>query len=1036
MKKTIHLFWLLGLIIFLPLAMRAQEELEPYTYFENFETRELLAWASYPLWQDTAFDPNFRVNTMVPGDSNISIVERVTPYSNVDTYAGAQKKLDMYLIPGSVIRLRYYLKTQLSAEFLKVRLAAGPEGALDLTVRFPVTNRWTWLETAYDDFVKDYPRLREKRIKVNALAVLAKFPKADPAMPIYFGLDDISVKGARSVHFRFTSPVMYKLAEWKPYISQKHYRAGDTLAIRGSWPLAATRVKLDIAPYTDPSRKVLQTELAAGGKEWTKSIPLRFPLGLYQGTLKAFQGERKLSETEFTFVVAPEEIGGRHPRIWFDAAEKKEFLERFRAPRFKSLAEEIRKQAGESREKNRIEKLVFDIDQFPDDEPLIGNVPRSIYSWSERINGWQTSVFSNAEAYGLLQDRAAGVYAKDYLVKVCSFPFWVHPWFEKRGQHIYYPVGLLGAKFAIAYDLLYDLMTPAERGQVREALMRNIVVPAHQGYVVGNTVSTNTSNWVGHVTGGSVLCQAAMYGDGPEVALPEPYFSGVVFKHFEQIERSSGRDGGYGEGWGYYAFSMSSWAESIPAFRKVFHIDMTGRIDGSYTEAIWGGLVQDKKFFYYGDSSGDLSPIFSWAWLLEKNRDPLLAWFYFHLKKDETMMDVLHPVEKISRRDPFQENPDRVYRDVGTTVFKSGWSKEDFSFSLRTGAFFNHQHLDQGTFWLADRGNIFIGERHGSTYYDDPFYQSNYTQPVGHSTILIDGNGQSQRVGDPLEFAEGFGDHAFIGHFLDGADTAFSSGDIGRLYWGKVKELQRNVLFLKPRTLLMLDTVIPAENDVDVTLLYQTEFLKDIRAGAGESTITKNGTALHIVHLYPRNSAARAVETPHYIGTLKNVPLEREGMLTLTARTDKKPLVMANLLTTSADSAGIQWQSGEGCMNGRMGSREVAFSTEPGKMFACGGIKTDALAVSVDGNRWFAALCRRLEKDGKAVFTAERPVTCENSENGFAYFAASSTPVLIAIPGRPSAVKINGKAVRFTFLEKEGAIRVALDPGTGRVEVK
>ena len=91
--------------------------------------------------------------------------------------------------------------------------------------------------------------------------------------------------------------------------------AGDTLAIRGSWPLAATRVKLDIAPYTDPSRKVLQTELAAGGKEWTKSIPLRFPLGLYQGTLKAFQGERKLSETEFTFVVAPEEIGGRHPRI-------------------------------------------------------------------------------------------------------------------------------------------------------------------------------------------------------------------------------------------------------------------------------------------------------------------------------------------------------------------------------------------------------------------------------------------------------------------------------------------------------------------------------------------------------------------------------------------------------------------------------------------------------------------------------------------------------------------------------------------------
>jgi hypothetical protein len=34
----------------------------------------------------------------VPGDPNISIVQRVTPYTQVDNYAGAQKLLDMVFL--------------------------------------------------------------------------------------------------------------------------------------------------------------------------------------------------------------------------------------------------------------------------------------------------------------------------------------------------------------------------------------------------------------------------------------------------------------------------------------------------------------------------------------------------------------------------------------------------------------------------------------------------------------------------------------------------------------------------------------------------------------------------------------------------------------------------------------------------------------------------------------------------------------------------------------------------------------------------
>ena len=97
-------------------AAYSDTALEQYTYSQDFETGELSAWASYPFWQDTAYDPNFRVNTIVPGDPNISIEQTVTPYTNVDNYAGAQKLFDMYMIPGSSITLRYYIKTNFAIE--------------------------------------------------------------------------------------------------------------------------------------------------------------------------------------------------------------------------------------------------------------------------------------------------------------------------------------------------------------------------------------------------------------------------------------------------------------------------------------------------------------------------------------------------------------------------------------------------------------------------------------------------------------------------------------------------------------------------------------------------------------------------------------------------------------------------------------------------------------------------------------------------------------------------------------------------------
>ena len=734
----------------------------------------------------------------------------------------------------------------------------------------------------------------------------------------------------------------------------------------------------------------------------------------------SLHGKEKIAATEFTIFIDPPKLAGIHPRLQYNAATLGAVKARLAEGRFKAVREDLVKRAKDSRAASPVDKLVFDVDCFPEDEPLIGNVPVSLPGWSGgRLRFWRNSLNANGLAFSLLGDEEAGQYAKDYLVKLCQFPFWVHPWWEKRGQHTYYPVGELTMEAAFVYDSVYNLMSEAERKIVRDGMFRNMVVACQRGYVEDNLVTNDTSNWVAHVTSGSLLAQAAMFDDGPGERPVEPYLTGTIFKLHDLIQKAIGRDGGYGESAGYCYFTMQSLSKSLPALDNVFQLDLSGNLNLSYTDMFWAGLLKRKYFFYFGDSgaSGAMRPMTSWTWLLAKDRDPKLAWLFQHLKEGDTLMDVLHNSDGIPAQDPFAENPVRCFKDLGTTVFKSGWEDDDFVFVLRTGAFFNHQHLDQGTFWLADKGDIFIEERHGSSYYEDPFYQSHYTQPVAHSTVLIDHNEQSQRVGDPLRFAEGFEDHAFIANFLDGKDAAFVSGDIGRLYWGKVNGLQRNVLYLKPRTVLMLDTVVPAEKDVDVTVLYQPGHLKDIQAEAKASRITKAKATLEIRHLYPENMAVKAEKTPIYINTLlRESPLEAEGMLTATARTQGLPLVVANLLSTDAGS--LKTTAGAGHVAGNQAGKDFAFSTNPGGAYKVGGIDTDALAITWTGDSTFAALCTTLSRDGALLVRSDEPITCELSKRSVKYSLAKPATVSIGIAGAPGKVSLNGAPAKGAKYDK------------------
>ncbi|WP_257657129.1 heparinase II/III domain-containing protein [Parapedobacter lycopersici] len=1040
--------------------------LEPWTYTDDFEDRALGAWASYPHWQDIAYNQNFRVNEIVSGDPNISVVQKVTPYTNVDNYAGAQKLLDMYLVPGATVKFRYYLKANIPAEWYKVRFAAGEYGKLDVTIPAPTLNKWEWVTVSYDDFVAQNPAIAGKdRVKINALAFLTKFPDADPDMPIYLGLDDITFKGARVAAFQFNEPEVVKLPEFKPYIPKKHYYAGDEFQLKGTWVTDADKVTLRIAPYFDQNNTVYEGNLSNQSATWaTKGIKLAFPEGLYLATLTARKGNKQLANTVFTIHIAPKAIGGQHPRLLFDAEGKEKIAQRFQDERYQQVYDDILVQAKKQREDIPAESLIYDLDQFPDENWL-----PTWAAWGSRIYHTGEALRLNARAYAFHHDTEAGNYVKAVLLRLAAWPDWTHPWQTKRGRFSEHRTGSWSHRLAEAYDLVYDFMSEDERLKIREAIMKNIVEGVHRTYVYNDNITAGTSNWLAMTVGGSLMSMAAIFQDGPDTEQLEPYFTGAILKLDKFAHNvTDSEDGAWGEGFGYNNYSFQNLSYSLPSLENVFHIDMSAPMRNTYNEYIWAGWVKGKRWFEYGDSGGNLTTATNWAYLLGKYKDPRLSWFYHFLRQDNTAAptgatgeghgtdrferfrnfdkatyeDVVFYTEDIPEDDPFDENPVKVFRDIGTTVFKGGWETDDFVFVMRTGPFYNHQHIDQGSFWLADRGEIFIEERPlaNSNYYDDPIYESWLTQPVGHSTILVNGNHQSQRTGDHRSFAPGFDDHAFISHFLDGKHASYVTGDIGKLYWGEVKSLRRNVLFLKPNAVLMLDVAAPAEKDAEINLLYQAKRFEDIQAGAKESTITKNEATLHIMHLAPQQVNVEAVKTPHYLKTLLNMrPLEREGMLTVTGKTQGKPLVMANLFTATAlgGKPDVATQAGDGFMQGTVSGQQFAFSTNPGTAYQVGGFTTDALAIAYgQGEPVFVARATTYQDQHVAV-SAGIPITFELSGNELHYYIDEAAAVTIRYDGGVSAVMLNGQRIKnYTYNKNTKELTIQLPAGEGKLSVK
>ena len=367
---------------------------------------------------------------------------------------------------------------------------------------------------------------------------------------------------------------------------------------------------------------------------------------------------------------------------------------------------------------------------------------------------------------------------------MAAWPSFVHPHILDQGQFTYRPVGLVLIDLAVGFDMVYELFDPDERRAVADALFGKGVTEISKEYVLGNRVSSNTSNWISHVTGGGILSALAISSEYPAEKL-EPHLTGMILKLGELVNNTFDEDGNYGEGYSYANFTMQTLGETLPALERVFGVRFPEKIGRAHRFMLYQMDTETSRIYDFGDTNdhffGGLPSFTNFAYALGKWRDPYLKWLYDR-SPGRSDRDLFFAALDVEARPPGDLPPSVLFRDVGTAVFRRGFTSEEFVFVFRWARSSIISISTRGRFCSLTEAKRSSSRWERPDYYQDPWYQPLAIQAGGHNTVLFDHNPSSQRAGDFARDVAAWRNHASITDFLTWQGGGFVGTSRGRLW--------------------------------------------------------------------------------------------------------------------------------------------------------------------------------------------------------------------------------------------------------------
>jgi hypothetical protein len=945
---------------------------------ENFQGDSLGQFTSYPPVQDAGYDPSLSPTTELGAPGGRALMRILKPVRRGPERVGFLRRLNLIATENGSVEFDYRLDHASPGDRIEIGIA-GANGTLGTTT-LPAGNRSVW------SHVKVATKLNAGT-GIDGVYITAELSQADPDITYYFFIDNVRIHAAEAVRFALRAPRAVPLAHWPELFATRTYGTGKPVRVEAAAPVALTAVTCAVHDgagrvagkyplYDDGSHG----DARGGDGIWSNASVLagNTEPDVYTLHVHGTTAAGGLVTTAVRVLRVP--AARTHPRLYFDANDRERLAARTQQPRYARAWATVIQEAEASRKTGDLTRAnaVFNL---LDRQFLLPTLP----GYFDLLTKARVRIQSNLLPGWITPDPAARAAAKDALIAISHWNSWVPPWFEAHGQHTYYPAGELAANAALAYDVLYDELSPAERSTVRDALLQRAIIPTFREYVADNRIPANTSNWIGHTVGGALLAGMAIAGESDSADLPL-YINGLLRKLEDHLAASYLKDGSYGEGISYQEFDLETTGPTLIALERVFGLPYWARTH--VKDSLWFPVSTLAQPAAGSLDMGDSHPPSgrTIAPVVARSQNPAIDWFADRLGGG-TLYSLLFGDDSIKGQPP-EGTGSRWFREKGNVVFRTGWEPNDTIVLFRAGPNFNHNHADQGSFLLRAAGENLVNEAGWSDYYKDPYYDSYFKQAAGHNTVLVDGDPASQSVADTL-MLPGLHRYPQIEDvFLSDAVEAVTS-ELAPVYRGRLQRFSRRLVFLKPDLLVIADDLRSAGPPARFDWLLH---LPDRARLERESNLVLYGgpaAALAVRTLLP--PAAETSITPGHIPysvfnpvAPVNVPAEpaildvrtassaTARILTVLAPGDKKESVRSRVMNLQPidAAAGFGFEAAD---------QMVLFRGERPPLVHAGW-RTDATVLVVRGKpgspRVVGALTStRVQHDARILFSSDHPVS-------------------------------------------------------------
>lgn len=319
---------------------------------------------------------------------------------------------------------------------------------------------------------------------------------------------------------------------------------------------------------------------------------------------------------------------------------------------------------------------------------------------------------------------------------------------------------------AVAYDVIYNLLTPAERKEIADGMYRLAVEPMLGDWITEPTrihsLNSMGHNWWTSCAGMGGLLALTISNENDEArkgaekfieVLPEWFeFNGDVLQH---KPKTFDRDGGMYESINYASFGSSealifrlAWLNSHPG-AKLEDIPQMSQLAPFFCHVAYprSGQLHSINF---GDShknvTGERPMVLSYA-MGDKN--PATLWYASQVKQGQHKEGLMHdtplgflymPSLTNAPADPGLPTS-HLWKDFGWATMRDSWDKDATMLAAKSGMTWNHSHADANSFIIFHKG-VDIVKDAGNCWYPNPEYRNYFFQSDAHNVVKFNGHGQ------------------------------------------------------------------------------------------------------------------------------------------------------------------------------------------------------------------------------------------------------------------------------------------------------